>query len=1371
MSQFQIPDRDAFTTSGFVKPIANPNYKTNIPEGPENPEQINSAISPKFESDIAQLFGNTMGSLNEYVTSDLQNLNLINQKRAADSFRNQVGVTKVDEPLEKLAPTHRGQIYFKPDGTLGKGPMGFWEISDASNLFQGNFGLLATEASAMSEKSNIYGTNSLLQRSKAWPKLEEALTISEEDKEQLKDWFEADNNWDRVIEIDNLKDLFEFVPITSQILGLAGETPEEKFLQRKDPNFKAGDLVAAIQSYDPDFYSFLVDEGVDIEKLSKAENPFHFRFLINYRIQSNAIQRSMNAVEKYHSTAVNWALWGADQMRASLTSADFVAQIALTVATGGIGAVVSGAATGINMAKGGLQSVTTTINTATKLRALGQGITNVQKYLPLQLPTTVLERIAPTLVKNNLPSGAAGLGALTLGHAITGAVEEGLTDAINQSYELSTGIRVSYNMDQTMLAIGMGAALEPILGGAFKVASIPINITLSGVSRLGSLGTQKAFSFTFGVDPSRFKEFGLYMDAVTGKNFNDLSPDEAEERIRIIANRLVIEAALNKATNNAFGKIENNTELLGFIHAILKSDQLATVEGIQQGITTLAAKVLSIKEDLDTGMVQDENGNWVRKSQFIAQQAPSLFSVDENGFVQFTQQGVQALLISMAVDNITTDAQRAEAISSTILAVVMNNERKALLENEGFKTELEKITDPEQREELIRNRLMEMVTDPTNTVIQDRIKELQGLFDLISQHLPESKVAVNEEQNLEPETTAAFKQEAAELDEENNNAVDSLLEETKPTVPSSIKDEPTNKIDIQNLTETRSKTLGESLWNNRQTGGWKIRLVVKDPTTGKPFTSKSPEFLQQAKLISDRLKELFPNESGTFGESKFYGEGKAKTSDKPIRYKFLSGGDIGTQDFTVYLGSVEERNSFIQWVKDNNLTELLAVPTELDGDVSLDESGLFKGRIEGVDLGLDGYGIPYKFLGEFTKAFNKPFVFYITYENKVYVLMSSSPSPSPSDVFIGEVKTNNQVSGVDWELQKKLSFVFRNKIIQAAYPNLQAESIVTSKPVSKTEIPTPLTKDQQQQIAGKQIAVNLNFAVEKGTISSLEIEMIKKRLSQIKTIENAANFRQWAMNHKNKNIGIAIAGELNINEAWNRADNASPEIMANIVLNTLNKNETTTPTSPVATEAAPVATEAVPEDATTIKELANIIPKEFTLPAGYKAESNGLEDDGSIFYNIINTENNLSEGQIYFVWDSKNKLLRPTPPTGVNLYPQAQKKGLYAAWLTEMNKYVDLASSGIDKTSGTMPNAVKVWTKLGAKIESTEQVEAISGDQAYVLRKAVTKAPETAKAAEAAPVAAEAAPATEPTTKLIDANDVQDLPVELQNLVKIFKCS
>jgi len=1038
MSQFQIPNRDAFTASGFIKDIYNPNFKKFEPEGPENPERINTALSTKFETDIAQLFGNTMGSFNDYVTSDLQNLNLINQRSASDTFRNQIGQTKVDEPLEKLASTHRGQIYFKPDGTMGKGPMGFWEVSDASNLFQGNFGLLATEASAMSEKANIYGTNSLLQKSKAWPKLEEALTISEEDREQLKDWFEADNNWDRVIEIDNLKDIFEFVPITSQILGLAGETPEEKFLQRKDPNFKADDLVSAIQTYDPDFYSFLVDEGVDIEKLSKAENPFHFRFLINYRIQSNAIQRSMNAVEKYHSTAVNWALWGADQMRASLTSADFVAQVALTVATGGLGAVVSGAATGINMAKGGLQSVQTTISTATKLRALGQGISDVQKYLPLQLPTTVLERIAPTLVKGNLPSGAAGLGALTLGHAITGAIEEGLTDVINQSYELNTGIRVSYNFDQTMLAAGTGALLEPILGGAFKVATIPINVTISGVSKLGNMGAQKAFSYSFGIDPSRFQEFGLYMNAVTGKGFNELSPDEAEERIRIIANRLVIEAALNRATNNTFGKIEQNTELLGFLHAILKSDKLATSQGIQQGITTLAAKVLAIKENLDSSMVQDENGNWIRKSQLIAQQAPSLFTVDESGFVQFTKQGVQALLVSMAVDNITTDAQRTEAISSTILAVVMNDQRKTLLENEGFKTELEKITDPEKREEFIRDRLMEMVSDPNNTEIQNRITELQSLFDLISQHLPESKVAVNEEQNLEPETTAAFKEEAATLDEANNKAVDNLLEDNKP------KPTETTTEFSQNLTNLQAKSLGESLFNNKETGGWKIRLVVKDPKTGKAFTEKSQDFLDQARILADKLKEIFPTESGTFGGSRFYGEGKGKTSNKPIRYKFLSGGDVGTQDFTVYLGSVEERDNFIQWIKDNNLTDLLAMPTSLDGDVALDSSGLFKGRIEGRDLGLDGYGIPYSFLGLFTQTFEKPFIFVITHNNKTYRLYSNSTNPTASDVSITQVNSDGTVTSVSLDQQRELFFIFRDRIIEVAYPNLQPSTLGVS---------------------------------------------------------------------------------------------------------------------------------------------------------------------------------------------------------------------------------------------------------------------------------------------------------------------------------------
>jgi hypothetical protein len=72
---------------------------------------------------------------------------------------------------------------------------------------------------------------------------------------------------------------------------------------------------------------------------------------------------------------------------------------------------------------------------------------------------------------------------------------------------------------------------------------------------------------------------------------------------------------------------------------------------------------------------------------------------------------------------------------------------------------------------------------------------------------------------------------------------------------------------------------------------------------------------------------------------------------------------------------------------------------------------------------------------------------------------------------------------------------------------------------------------------------------------------------------------------------------------------------------------------------------------------------------------------------------------------------------GVNLYPQAQKKGLYAAFLTELAKHVDIGSTGTSKESGTMPNAAKVWRKLGAREEAVVEDEFFSGPRAFVLRR------------------------------------------------------
>jgi hypothetical protein len=106
-------------------------------------------------------------------------------------------------------------------------------------------------------------------------------------------------------------------------------------------------------------------------------------------------------------------------------------------------------------------------------------------------------------------------------------------------------------------------------------------------------------------------------------------------------------------------------------------------------------------------------------------------------------------------------------------------------------------------------------------------------------------------------------------------------------------------------------------------------------------------------------------------------------------------------------------------------------------------------------------------------------------------------------------------------------------------------------------------------------------------------------------------------------------------------------------------------------------------------------------------------------------------GEFLFGWDDVNKAYRPEPPTGINLWPPAQGKGLYPLFLKEINKHYDVASTGVDAASGTLPNAAKVWQKLGAKVETlkpnkrfayTPEETGAPMQPSYVLRRTTTTA-------------------------------------------------
>jgi hypothetical protein len=99
--------------------------------------------------------------------------------------------------------------------------------------------------------------------------------------------------------------------------------------------------------------------------------------------------------------------------------------------------------------------------------------------------------------------------------------------------------------------------------------------------------------------------------------------------------------------------------------------------------------------------------------------------------------------------------------------------------------------------------------------------------------------------------------------------------------------------------------------------GWKIRFVVKNPKTGKAFTAEEYNnnkdlYIDAAKPLLEYLIEYFqdPNskEKGySVIKENVGGQGHyIRKSDKEEPFKFLSGGEVGESDFTIYIGSGED---------------------------------------------------------------------------------------------------------------------------------------------------------------------------------------------------------------------------------------------------------------------------------------------------------------------------------------------------------------------------------------------------------------------------------------------------------------------------------
>jgi hypothetical protein len=147
--------------------------------------------------------------------------------------------------------------------------------------------------------------------------------------------------------------------------------------------------------------------------------------------------------------------------------------------------------------------------------------------------------------------------------------------------------------------------------------------------------------------------------------------------------------------------------------------------------------------------------------------------------------------------------------------------------------------------------------------------------------------------------------------------------------------------------------------------GWKIRFNIKNPKTGESYydgkgttTLLNDDYNKRAETLINFLLNYFGSNEKADSKNlqKHYVlEDKDGTRREP--FKHLSGGEIGESDFTIYIGSADDVMKFISDIRTSNPEILKLLHTgNKSGDISIDD--IFKGRIEGSEIGFSGYHTP-----------------------------------------------------------------------------------------------------------------------------------------------------------------------------------------------------------------------------------------------------------------------------------------------------------------------------------------------------------------------------------------------------------------------------
>lgn len=422
------------------------------------------------------------------------------------------------------------------------------------------------------------------------------------------------------------------IPVVNIIQSMFSPATSNPDIIARDysPKINAKALVQSIKTRDPLWYFDMVQQGIDIDRLSSMSTAGQFRAYVNETYQKNAIARAMRSLEVSDGWWWNKFYEGREMVYGTLVSGDAVAQAGITLASLGTNLAVAGSLT-VGRSTAGLTT------TAARVAAVRAGVASnvsfgvkfaktlgsVVRWLPANAPSTLVEMGLHKIPGFTAKAAEMGIvkGALVrspfwfTGQVIEGAVEEGITDVVNQEYELALGLRKDYDWSQTWTQTWQGGLMEPLLGGILMGPTFAVGYTGRTVGRAGLNSTTR----WFGLDQRRVQEFNFYLSTLNGE-YDNLSPLDQQIRQEQLIRGLVMEEALKPISQGSFTKAETamakfanmasrlkgqlgNVNAGNFVNAALTLADI--VEGWQKTWDT-GGDVTNIEKARDLGLIIDE---------------------------------------------------------------------------------------------------------------------------------------------------------------------------------------------------------------------------------------------------------------------------------------------------------------------------------------------------------------------------------------------------------------------------------------------------------------------------------------------------------------------------------------------------------------------------------------------------------------------------------------------------------------------------------------------------------------------------------------------------------------------------------------------